>query len=81
MPYAEIARQLGMTELAVKVSIHRLRKRFRDSPREEVVSLNRRGVNPPIKGAAHAWIGIILGGLTTVLWGGLVSVMVSRLVF
>jgi RNA polymerase sigma-70 factor (ECF subfamily) len=36
VPYAEIARQLGMTELAVKVSVHRLRKRFRDSLREEI---------------------------------------------
>lgn len=36
VPYAEIARQLGMTELAVKVSVHRLRERFRDSLREEI---------------------------------------------
>jgi RNA polymerase sigma-70 factor (ECF subfamily) len=36
VPYAEIARQLGMTELAVKVSVHRLRKRFRDTLREEI---------------------------------------------
>ena len=45
------------------------------------VGLSRSRANPPIKGAVHAWIGIILGGLATVLWGGLVSVMVSRLVF
>jgi len=36
VPYAEIAQKLGMTELAVKVSVHRLRKRFRDSLREEI---------------------------------------------
>jgi RNA polymerase sigma-70 factor (ECF subfamily) len=36
VPYAEIARQLGMTELAVNVSVHRLRKRFRDSLHEEI---------------------------------------------
>jgi RNA polymerase sigma-70 factor (ECF subfamily) len=36
VPYAEIAGKLDMTELAVKVSVHRLRKRFRDSLREEI---------------------------------------------
>ena len=29
-----------------------------------------------IKGAVHAWIGIVLGGLTTLLWGTLIVVMV-----
>ena len=28
-PYAELARTLGMTETAIKVSVHRLRKRYR----------------------------------------------------
>jgi RNA polymerase sigma factor (sigma-70 family) len=36
MPYREIAEQLGMTEGAVKVSVHRLRKRFGKVLREEV---------------------------------------------
>jgi RNA polymerase sigma-70 factor (ECF subfamily) len=36
VPYAEIAQQLGMTELAVKVAVHRLRKRFRDVLREKI---------------------------------------------
>ncbi len=43
------------------------------------VGLSRSRANPPIKGAVHAWIGIILGGLTTVLWGGLISLIVTRL--
>ena len=43
------------------------------------VGLDRRRANPPIKGAVHAWIGIILGALTTALWGGLIIVMLTRL--
>lgn len=35
-PYGEIASSLGMSEGAVKVAVHRLRKRFRDVLREEV---------------------------------------------
>ena len=42
------------------------------------VGFSRSRANPPIKGAVHAWIGIILGGLTTMLWGGLISLMVMR---
>ncbi len=33
-----------------------------------IIGLRKRAANPAIKGAAHAWIGIILGGGTTVLW-------------
>lgn len=33
-----------------------------------IVGLKKRKANPVIKGAAHAWIGIILGGGTTLLW-------------
>ncbi len=44
-----------------------------------VVGLRKRKANPVIKGAAHAWIGIILGGLTTVAWGTLVVLMVVNL--
>jgi RNA polymerase sigma-70 factor (ECF subfamily) len=36
VPYAEVAVRLGITELAVKVAVHRLRKRFRDALREEI---------------------------------------------
>jgi len=35
-PYAEIAIQLGMTEAAVKMAIHRLRKRYGELLRLEV---------------------------------------------
>ena len=37
VPQAEVAAQLGVTVLAVKVAVHRLRKRFRDALRDEVV--------------------------------------------
>jgi len=33
-----------------------------------IIGLKKRAANPVIKGAAHAWIGIILGGGTTLLW-------------
>jgi RNA polymerase sigma-70 factor (ECF subfamily) len=36
VPYAELARQLETTEAALKVGIHRLRKRYRDLLRSEV---------------------------------------------
>jgi RNA polymerase sigma-70 factor (ECF subfamily) len=36
IPYAELARQLETTEAALKVGIHRLRKRYRDLLRSEV---------------------------------------------
>jgi len=36
VPYAELARQLGTSEGALKVGIHRLRKRYRDLLRAEI---------------------------------------------
>jgi len=36
MPYAELATVLGMNESAIKVAVHRLRKRYRQLLREEV---------------------------------------------
>lgn len=37
-----------------------------------IIGLQKRAQNPAIKGAAHAWIGIVLGGVCTLLWGGLI---------
>jgi hypothetical protein len=31
-----------------------------------IIGLQRRAANPVIKGSAHAWIGIVLGGLSLV---------------
>jgi RNA polymerase sigma-70 factor (ECF subfamily) len=36
VPQVDVARRLGLSELAVKVAIHRLRKRFHDALREEI---------------------------------------------
>lgn len=36
IPYAEIGTQLGMTEGAVKVAVHRLRQRYRETLRAEI---------------------------------------------
>ncbi len=35
-PYTELADELGLTETAVKVAIHRLRRRYRDALRAEI---------------------------------------------
>lgn len=35
-PYADIARDLGMTEGAIKVAVHRLRQRYRDTLHREI---------------------------------------------
>ena len=37
-PYAELAPALGMSESAVKVAVHRLRKRYRDLIRDEIAN-------------------------------------------
>jgi RNA polymerase sigma-70 factor (ECF subfamily) len=37
-PYAELARQLGMSESAVKVTVHRLRKRYRELIHDEIAN-------------------------------------------
>lgn len=39
VPYAELARQLETTEAALKVGIHRLRKRYRDLLRSEIADI------------------------------------------
>jgi RNA polymerase sigma-70 factor (ECF subfamily) len=36
LPYAQIADRLGMSEVAVKVTVHRLRQRYREILREEI---------------------------------------------
>ena len=42
-----------------------------------IVGLRHRSANPIIKGAVHAWIGIVFGGITTILWGGLIALMIT----
>ena len=35
-PYSQVASELGMTESAVKVTVHRLRKRYQQLLRDEI---------------------------------------------
>jgi GYF domain 2 len=37
-----------------------------------VLGLKKYRRNPVISGLAHSWIGIILGGVTSLLWGGVI---------
>ena len=41
-----------------------------------IVGLRHRAQNPVIKGAVHAWIGILGGGFFTLLWGGTLVMLV-----
>jgi len=41
-----------------------------------IIGLKKRKANPLIKGSVHAWVGIIMGGIFTVVWGGLVVMMI-----
>ena len=36
LSYAQTARELGLSDGAVKVAVHRLRRRFRDTVRDEI---------------------------------------------
>lgn len=38
-----------------------------------ILGLKHRKLHPETKGSVHAWIGIVLGGLMTLLWGGLIA--------
>ena len=45
-----------------------------------IIGLKKRRENPAVKGSVHAWIGVIMGGLFTIVWG-LVLVMIVIAVF
>jgi len=38
-----------------------------------IIGLQKRKANPAVKGSVHAWIGIVLGGLMTMLWGSMLA--------
>ena len=42
-----------------------------------LIGLSKYRENPRIKGTVHAWVGIILGGLMTLLWGGAIVLTVA----
>lgn len=46
-----------------------------------IMGLRNRSRNPKIRGAAHAWIGIIMGGLMTFLWGGMILLLIATAIF
>lgn len=46
-----------------------------------IMGLRNRSRNPKIRGAVHAWIGIIMGGLMTLLWGGMTLLFIIAAVF
>ena len=57
IPYRETATQLGMEETAVRVAVHRLRKRYRQSPRDEISQTlsNPADLEAEIKALFHAF--------------------------
>ena len=34
-----------------------------------IMGLRKRKQNPAVKGSVHAWIGIVMGGIFTLVWG------------
>ena len=46
-----------------------------------IIGLRQRAKNPAIKGSVHAWIGIVLGGIFTLVWGGLLTISLVAAVF
>lgn len=45
-----------------------------------IMGLKKRRANPVIKGAAHAWVGIIMGGIFTLIWGGGLVLFIGSIV-
>jgi hypothetical protein len=47
-----------------------------------IMGLKKRRANPAVKGSIHAWIGIIMGGMFTLIWGfaivSLILVMIAQ---
>ena len=41
-----------------------------------IIGLQQRAKNPAIKGSVHAWIGIVLGALMTLVWGAAIALMI-----
>lgn len=43
-----------------------------------IMGLRARAKNPAIRGAVHAWIGIVMGGLMTLVWGcGVIGLIIG----
>jgi hypothetical protein len=40
-----------------------------------IIGLKKKKENPAVRGSAHAWIGIIMGGIFTLVWGAAIVLM------
>ncbi len=40
-----------------------------------IIGLKKKKENPAVRGSAHAWIGIIMGGIFTLVWGAVIVLM------
>ena len=40
-----------------------------------IIGLKKKKENPAVRGSAHAWIGIIMGGIFTLVWGAAIVMM------
>ncbi len=45
-----------------------------------IMGLRKRKQNPAVRGSVHAWIGIVMGGLMTLIWGGIGIVTIIALI-
>ncbi len=45
-----------------------------------IMGLKKRKQNPAVKGSVHAWIGIVMGGIFTLVWGAAWIVMIIRMI-
>ena len=40
-----------------------------------IMGLRRRRQNPAVRGSLHAWIGIVMGGMMTLVWTGVIGLI------
>lgn len=45
-----------------------------------IMGLRKRKQNPAVKGSVHAWIGIVMGGLMTLVWGAMWIMMIIGMI-
>ncbi len=45
-----------------------------------IMGLKKRKQNPAVKGSVHAWIGIVMGGMFTLVWGVAWIVMIIYMI-
>jgi len=45
-----------------------------------IMGLRKRKQNPAVKGSVHAWIGIVMGGIFTLVWGAVWILMIVGMI-